>query len=325
MRLPAGVLAWQERALRTAERRLPALTRHKRVEPLPVELTRRRIYVLPTGYGVFFGALLASMTIGALNYNNNPALILCFLLLSAVNTSLLRGYLGLRGLRLQAVAAEPVHAGGQQVLRLLFDAGESRKRLGLVLRQGTAVTAFALQPGERREVRFERPAPKRGLMPTGRVKLSTRHPLGMFVVWSWLHPDIDTLVYPAPEAASPPLPGSGERGPPKRRRGPDEEPHSLRDYRAGDPLRLIAWKRSARSQRTLVREFETPSGTDVVLDWHSLGGIDTETRLRRLTRWLLDAERHAMRTTLILPGMRLGPGSGPAHTHACLRALALMP
>lgn len=325
MRLPAGVLAWQERALRTAERRLPALTRHKRVEALPIELTRRRIYVLPTGYGVFFGLLMGAMTIGALNYNNNPALILCFLLLSGVHTSLLRGYLTLRGLRLDAVGAEPVHAGELQELRLLFDAADARRRLGLVLQQGSAAIAFAIEPGERTDVRLHRPAPKRGLLPVGRIKLSTRHPLGLFVVWSWLHPEIDTLVYPAPEPAAPPLPGSGERGQPRRRRGLDEEPHSLRDYRVGDPLRLIAWKRSARAQRTMVREYETPAGADVVLDWHQLGGIDSETRLRRLARWIIDADRHATRSTLILPGVRIGPGSGAAHTHACLRALALMP
>ncbi|MBB5206807.1 DUF58 domain-containing protein [Chiayiivirga flava] len=325
MRLPAGVLAWQERALRTAERRLPALTRHKRVEALPIELTRRRIYVLPTGYGIFFGLLMGAMTIGALNYNNNPALILCFLLLSAVHTSLLRGYLGLRGLRLEAVGAEPVHAGGTQELRLLFDAAQARRRLGLVLEQGGVRVAFAVEPGQRTEVRLPRPAPRRGLQPVGRIKLATRHPLGLFVVWSWLHPDVETLVYPAPEAAAPPLPGSGERGQPRRRRGMDEEPHSLRDYRLGDPLRLIAWKRSARAQRTMVREYETPAGADVVLDWHQLAGIDSETRLRRLARWILDADRHATRSTLVLPGARIGPGSGPAHTHACLRALALMP
>lgn len=325
MRMPAGVAAWQERALHAAERRLPALTRHKHSEALPIALTRRRIYVLPSRYGIFFGVLMVAMTVGALNYNNNPALILCFLLLSAVNTSLLRGYLGLRGLRLLAVHAEPLHAGGTQTLRLLFDASEARRRTGLVLQQGEAQVAFALAPGDRVEVQLPRPAPVRGAMPIGRIKLSTRHPLGLFVVWSWLHPAVDTLVYPAAEAAAPPLPGNGDRGKPQRRRGMDEEPHSLRDYRPGDPLRIIAWKRSARSQRTMVREYESPSGGDVLLDWHQLAGVEHETRLRRLTRWVLDAERQGLRSTLVLPGTRLGPGNGAAHVHACLRALALQP
>lgn len=325
MRMPAAVAAWQERALRTAERRLPALTRHKQSEPLPVNLGRRRIYVLPTRYGLFFAMLMSAMTLGALNYNNNPALILCFLLLSAAHTALLRGYLGMRGVQLEAVGADPVHAGESQELRLLFDASETRRRPGLVLQQGGQSIAFSLEPGQRTEVRLRRTAPRRGLVPVGRLKLTTRHPLGLFVVWSWLHPAVDTLVYPTPEAAAPPLPGYGDRGQPRRRRGLDEEPHSLRSYRGGDPLRLIAWKRSARSNHLMVREYESPAGADVLLDWTQLAGIDHEIRLRRLTRWVLDAERLSMRSTLVLPGTRLGPGSGGAHVHACLRALALMP
>ena len=63
------------RALAYAEQRLPALTRLRRSESLPIRLDRRRIYVLPTGFGVSFGLLLFVMLIGALNYANNPALL----------------------------------------------------------------------------------------------------------------------------------------------------------------------------------------------------------------------------------------------------------
>jgi hypothetical protein len=43
----------------------PALTRHKQAEPLPVNRSvRRRIYVLPTRYGLFFAFLLSAMTLG---------------------------------------------------------------------------------------------------------------------------------------------------------------------------------------------------------------------------------------------------------------------
>ena len=52
-----------------------ALVRPKRPEPLPVQIGRRRIYVLPTGFGLFLGAMLATMLVGGLNYNNNPALL----------------------------------------------------------------------------------------------------------------------------------------------------------------------------------------------------------------------------------------------------------
>ncbi|MCI1730752.1 MAG: DUF58 domain-containing protein, partial [Chiayiivirga sp.] len=126
-------------------------------------------------------------------------------------------------------------------------------------------------------------------------------------------------------AQPPPLPGRGDRGQPRRRRHADEEPHSLRDYRSGDPLRLMAWKRTAQAGRLMVREYESPVGADVTLDWAELGPLEAEARIRRLARWVVDAERESLRSTLVLPATRLGPGSGPAHVHACLRALALLP
>jgi uncharacterized protein (DUF58 family) len=325
--LLATLAGWRERLLQVAEKRLPALTRLKQPEALPVTLTRRRIYVIPTRFGLFFGGLLAAMTIGALNYNNNPALMLCFLLASAAHTSLLRAYLGLRGLKLEQIGADPVHAGQTQTLRLLFTSVEPRLRNGLELRQGELRSGFALAAQERAEARLERAAPKRGWHPIGKIEISTRQPLGLFVTWSWINPQQSVLVYPAIEAQAPPLPGRGERGQPQRRRGLDEEPHSLRDYRGGDPLRIVAWKRSAQAGRLMVREYETPAGADVLLDWRDreLMSLDSEARIRRLARWVLDAERENLRSTLWLPSGRIGPSSGAPHVHACLRELALMP
>jgi uncharacterized protein (DUF58 family) len=63
-----------------------------------------------------------------------------------------------------------------------------------------------------------------------------------------------------------------------------------------------------------------------VLEWRSLSGLDYEARIRRLARWVDDAEREGRRYRLELPGQpSLGAASGAPHRHACLRALALLP
>ena len=72
-------------------------------------------------------------------------------------------------------------------------------------------------------------------------------------------------------------------------------------------------------------EFEQPLGAAVVLDWRALSGLRHEDRIRRLARWVDEAERRGRRYRLRLPGESLGPAQGPAHRHACLRALALLP
>ena len=76
----------------------------------------------------------------------------------------------------------------------------------------------------------------------------------------------------------------------------------------------------------LVREYEQPLGADVVLDWRQLSALPYETRIRRLARWVDEAERDGRRYRLDLPGQpSLGPASGAQHRHVCLRALALLP
>ena len=57
-----SVLAQWQRLQQWAERRLPALTRHRRQEELPIELHRRRIYIVPTGFGVALRGLLHNPT-----------------------------------------------------------------------------------------------------------------------------------------------------------------------------------------------------------------------------------------------------------------------
>src|SRR6185312_12197405 len=68
--------AWLQPMVLWGERRLPALTRYRRPESLPVTLDRRRIYIVPSGFGVGFSLLLLTMLAGALNYANNAALLL---------------------------------------------------------------------------------------------------------------------------------------------------------------------------------------------------------------------------------------------------------
>lgn len=302
--------------------RLQLLARPRSREPLPARIDRRRVYVLPSGFGLFFCTVVGAMLLGALNYNNNPALLLAFVLAAAIHNSLVRAHLNISGIALAAVHAEPVHAGSLMRLRCVFESDGSRSRPGLQL-EGRP--AFELRAGQREEACLDLPTHRRGWLPVPRLRLATRYPLGLAVAWCWFWPEQRLLVYPAAEANAPPLPADAGDGRRSRRDPLGSELHHLRDYRPGDPLRQIAWKSSARNDRLLVREYESTRGSEVVLDWHALEGLPVEARIRRLTRWVLEAERAGTRYLLVLPARSVGPSHGPEHRHACLRALALMP
>ena len=136
------------------------------------------------------------------------------------------------------------------------------------------------------EVTLELPTTRRGWLETGRLRLSTLWPLGLARAWSWLRPDERVLVYPTPDANAPPLPEALGDGDSPRTRAHGEQPHHLRDYRAGDMPRQIAWKASARFDKLLVREYESAVARDIVVDWAATAGLAYEQRISRLARWV---------------------------------------
>lgn len=308
--------------------RLRSLVRPRIPEALPVQFHRRRVYILPTRFGLFYGVLLAAMLLGALNYNNNPALLLGLLLAGAGLASLVAAQLQLTGLQVAVVDAEPVPAGSDLQLRVHARAGDGRERRGLrVAPDGDPARSALLEldQGEG-EARVALPTRRRGWHPVPRLKVSTTRPLGLARAWGLVWPAEPLLVYPRPEADGPPLPGGSGDPAQQRLQASGDDVHHLRNYRPGDSRRTIAWKPSARRDTLLVREYEQPLGADVVLDWQAIGALDREARIARMARWVDEAERDGRRYRLLLPGhAALGPDRGPLHRHACLRALALMP
>ncbi len=316
---------FRERTTRALRRRLLAWARPRGPEALPVVLDRRRVYILPTAFGWFFLFLLLAMLAGALNYNNNPALLLALLLAGAANASLFAAHLQLSGLEVAAVGAEPVPAGRPLRLSMHVRAQPGRERRGLRLQCGGHAAALSLADAAGVAV-LEIPTVRRGWLDPGRLRISTTRPLGLARAWAWVWPRAPLLVYPAPEAHGPPLPAGAGDNAQARLHPSGDDVHHLRGYRRGDARRAIAWKPSARQGTLLVREYEQPLGTDIALDWRDLAGLPREDRIRRLARWVDEAEREGRRWRLRLPGQpQLGPARGAAHRHACLRALALMP
>jgi uncharacterized protein (DUF58 family) len=311
------------RALAYAERRLPALTRLRKPEALPIRLDRRRIYVLPTGFGVAFGLLLFVMLLGALNYSNNPALLLTCLFGAAGGASLFAGFRVMNGLSLIRVGADECHAGSPLALHLRF-APSTRARPSLRVRAGDDETAFAVPAGIEGGMTALLKTTERGWLRAGRLRVSTDYPLGLFHIWSWLNPEAEFLVYPAIENPAPPLPSGDVRGDFASRAGAGEEHAGLRDYRVTDPPRLIAWKASARHDALLVRDAEHRSDDALVLDYATVHGLDHEARIRRLTAWVLAADAAQRDYILRVPSGTFGPSVGAVQRHACLRALALL-
>jgi uncharacterized protein (DUF58 family) len=304
------------------------LSSFARVEQVGVgghtEIGSRRIYILPTRYGMIYAVLVFLMLLGAVNYGNNPAHLLTFLLAALGSNAVYLTWRNLRGLRLRCVGSAPVFAGEPIAFGIELP-GDGRERPALQLGFENAEPVLLDLPagGSSQHVRVLLPALPRGEHPIGRLTISTQYPVGLFRAWCYVACDSTLLVYPRPGEAWR-LAGQDAVG---RDDGSDghgsDDFAGLRSYVAGDQPSRIDWKSFARDRGLNTRLFGGESDIPLWIDWREAPGDDPETRLSSMCRAVLDADTAGQHFGLRLPSADIQPGSGTAHRHRCLRELAV--
>ncbi|KPK11853.1 MAG: hypothetical protein AMJ68_04260 [Acidithiobacillales bacterium SG8_45] len=291
-----------------------------------VSLSRRTIYMLPTRHGFMFSLLLFVLLLAAINYENGLIYALTFWLASMAMISMLHTHRNLLGLKISAGPCAPVFAGESARFTLILKNELALPRQGLsVLVDKNEVGRVDLGAGEQGSVTFPVNARQRGYVDMPPVALLTDYPMGLLYTWSRkieLHHRC--LVYPKPGPARPVVGGVDSQQ--KRELGTRSEGDDfigVREYQAGDSPRHVDWKAAARGQGLQTKRFGGDARSIIWLDWEALEGIDTETRLSQLCRWVIDAEADGMIYGLRLPGREIKPANGEAHRHQCLEALAM--
>jgi uncharacterized protein (DUF58 family) len=290
-----------------------------------VRLVRGRIYILPTRLGIAYAAMVVAMIAGGLNYGNNLALGLAFLLASLGLVAMHHCHGTLSGLDVRLLSTEPAWVGQAVRYRLLLEGRSQLPRPQIEVSAGDdSLDVVDVPAGGSAESTVGRVAARRGRVRLERCTVATRHPLGLFRAWAVLHPEYVAIAWPRPaeHGRTPPGVETDTGGAQDRARG-EEDFAGLRPYQAGDSLRRIAWKAYARGRGLHVQQF---AGTDVVshvFDWASLEGLDTESRLAQLARWIVDAHAAGEAFGLRLPGVSIDANLGTAHFQRCLDALAL--
>lgn len=293
-------------------------------------LTQRNVYILPTRAGFMLGATLLVLLLASINYQLNLGYLLTFLLAGCAAVGMHVCHGTLRGLTLALAPPEPRHAGDVATLSVTLhhDRRSARHGIGVALldathadhwtwtdvpAQGSAVVQVAFRPT------------RRGLQTVPPLTAETRFPLGTFRVWTVWRPAAQVLVWPAPEPHAPPLPPGEPRagGAAAARRAPGLEFDGVRGYQRGDPLKLIVWKKAARTGELVSRDSQPSARHELWLDFSRIALPDVERRLSRLCAWVLQADRLGVDYGLRLPGLEIRPSSGEAHRRRCLEALAL--
>lgn len=294
----------------------------------PISLGQRRIFVLPTGFGLALALTLLVMLLASINYNLSLGFALTFLIGGIAWVSIHHAFRNLVDLTVSPGRSEAVFCGEAARFGVQLHNPGLRPRLGLQLRPrggSSDAAAFDIAPEASSMPVVAIPTHRRGWLPLPRLHLETRHPLGLIRAWSLFQPDQRCLVYPTPAADAPPLYHAGDAQPGSTAQGRGRDDFAgLRHHQASDSPRHVAWKTVARGGPWRTKEFDGGGSQRLWLDWQQLPpGTGTEARLSALARWVVDADAAGIEYGLRLPGLELPPATGGAHRHACLAALAL--
>ncbi len=299
----------------------------RRVPPArEVLLTQRNVYIMPSAQGYGFLCLLLAMLLAGMNYENNLVFAFTFLLGGLFVVAVLHTYANLAGLTLSGAGSSPVFAGERAAFSLCLrdSAARCHDAVGIWWRDGDEAEA-RVAPGGESTITLHLYATRRGWFRPGRLRVRSHYPLGLLRAWSWIDLDLACLVYPRP-AASGALPveaGRGDEGFATPDAG-SEDFSGFRRYVPGDPLRHVAWRTLAKGQPLQTREYIAYADRSLWLDWQqSEGAGGVEERVSLLCRWVLELHRAQLQFGLILPDVRIEPGSGDTHRDRALTALSL--
>ncbi|HEX2531065.1 MAG TPA: DUF58 domain-containing protein [Burkholderiaceae bacterium] len=310
------------------------LYRLRGAESGEIFLNQRRVFIIPSRAGLAFCLMLAALFIGAVNYNLGLGFALVFLLAGCALMDMYMTFRNLAHLYLVPGRAQAVFAGEEArfELHLVNRSKHSRYAIWLAfIGNGLPDIEQAVDVPDNGSCSavLATTAKRRGWMEAPRVRLQTRFPLGLLRAWSYWQPSTKVLVYPQPEENAPPLLLAGTRQEDGQGYSGRDDFAGIRAYQSGDSVNRLAWRQIARisaaAGETLVtKHFEGGSASELCIDWASLPHyLDIETKLSRMTRWVIEAEARGLVYAFRLGDAVFPAALGPAHREACLRALAL--
>ncbi|MEM6885647.1 MAG: DUF58 domain-containing protein [Verrucomicrobiota bacterium] len=267
----------------------------------------------------------------SINYQNNGAYFVLFLLVSLVVTSCFMAWVNLR--RLNITCQSEVDAFCDSELSLALHVENTGNRLMEALHveiadwellEATEEIEF-VEPGSALTHRLTIPTEQRGRYRVQEIVVSSCFPIGFWRSEKRFPVDVTLTVYPKP-AGDQPWPEDTE---PDESHQDEFSSHSgdhfagHRAYQPGESQRHVDWKAFSRGKGMLIKDYRGGGSGCVRFDMSAMSGGDVEQKLSQLTRWVVQAFRDNVDFVLALPDGQMGPARGQRHYEACLRALAV--
>lgn len=201
---------------------------------------------------------------------------------------------------------------------------------GLEVVEGSPGGVFSFRPGEEKVLRY-RVRVKRGIHEFNWVKMAYSDPFGFFRAEKRVELYSEIIGVPIIEEVPTPYSTKGTKittGPlPSPRVGEGVEFHAVREYRPGDPLKIINWKATARTGEIMVNEYESERKVDVifVVDASYAGEPVLDHMIRAAASLMLNALNTGTSFGLVLAEsvpLWIRPDYGKRHFFKCIDILS---
>lgn len=297
-------------------------------------MARRIKPTWPTRLGALFIMLILVIGGLAIVFSNNLFYLVVAMMLGFIAVSGIVAEYTLTGLSARLSTAPEVFARRPTSLLLTLENAKARfASFGLVVRHG-ADGAFGpdrlrlmhLEPRGSAQVTWSFEWERRGWQEMDGIWIATRFPFCLAEKAVFLECPVRVLVFPTPAALPDvPLDATTAHGTLEVAvRGPGLSVVSLREYVPGDSLKLVHWKRSARTGvlQTKETEQETERAVTVVLDGNL--GEQFEHGLSVATALLLELDAQGVPFALATHARASRVGTGKSHLREALAHLALV-
>ncbi len=293
---------------------------------IPQQLGASNLYILPSGFGWAYAAILLTIATGAINYQLNPAFLFVFLLMIIGLIGMWETHRNLKGLSIRCLEIDDTEQGLPAKVTLLLT-GEKAIRFALYFSfdDGEPVKLEKLtQAGE--ETIITLPTLRRGRFKLPTIKIHSYYPLGLYRAWGYAYFDIEYYIYP--QAKSPGFWPETSAGQNKHQKAADkagdDELHELKSVASPwAQASHIAWKISARGQGWYLKTMTSPAGENWFFRIEDLKENNIELNLQQLSYWIQTAEQSGHLYGLELNGKSIELNHGEQHMSDCLRQLAI--
>ena len=287
-----------------------------------------QLYIIPTLDGLKLLALNLILLIIGLVYANNYILLFNFILFCLFLGSMYYTHFNLQGLRLISARATPVHLGDAGILTLSFKSTSNLGHFFLGLRvkdllievENKAFT-FSFQSRVNNTLKIDIPirAIKRGCLAVEKICVETLFPFHLFRCFVYFNPQLNLIVLPQKRDLKIHLAQKAYEE--KYDEGDD---FILTDFKLGDPLKRIHWKKLAQTNRWYSKSLIAPMTTPVMLSLikDPLIPNGPEDQLSSLCSALYQCHYDNISYGLTLGDKIIAPNHSQAHLANCLRELA---